>query len=82
MRAYHLLLTSTHQIPFGGDGHQNQVVTDAHLLTLRPLFAGRMHRPPARLALAVLLQTHVEGELVVGRRRGQAGQILSIYDAM
>lgn len=39
----------THQISFGGDRHQNKIVTYAHLLTLGSLLGGRVHGPPTRL---------------------------------
>lgn len=31
---------------------------------------------PSRLTLGVFLQTHVEGQLVLGRAGGEAGQVL------
>lgn len=75
--APHCLSPTTHQIALRCHRHQNQVIADAHFFTLRPLFVGRMDCPPARLTLAVLLQTNVERQLVVGRRRRQACQILT-----
>lgn len=64
------------QITFGGHGHQDQIISDAHLLALRALLARRMNRPPTSLSLAVLLQAHVEGQLVVRRGGGQTCQVL------
>lgn len=39
----------TYQISFGGDRHQDKIVTYAHLLTLGSLLGGGVHGPPARL---------------------------------
>lgn len=47
---YYLSTTcQTYQISFGGDRHQNKIVTYAHLLTLGSLLGGGVHGPPARL---------------------------------
>lgn len=48
-RLYYLSTCYTYQISFGGDGHQDKIVTYAHLLTLGSLLGGRVHGPPARL---------------------------------
>ena len=64
------------QITFGGHRHQNQIVANSDLLTFGPLLTRGMHGPPAGLALAVLLQTHIKRQLVIRRRRGQTCQVL------
>lgn len=73
MDSFPLTIYFTHQVSLCGDGHENKVITDAHLLTLRTLLAGRMDRPPAGFTLTVFLQTDVKGQFVVGRRGGEAG---------
>ena len=66
-----------HQVSLGGDGDEDGVVADAHLLALGALLGGGMHRPPARLALRLLLQPHVERQFVAARAARQARQVLN-----
>lgn len=65
-----------YQVALGGHGHKDEVVSDADLLTLGPLLGRWVHGPPAGLALRVLLQAHVEGQLVVGGAGREARQVL------
>jgi hypothetical protein len=56
-----------HQVSFCGDRDEDCVVSHPDLFSLRPLLRGRVHRPPAGLALGLLLEADVEGKFVATR---------------